>query len=276
MLNTCQQLLDQCATAGREPTDRPQQQCPNGRTLAYYANGVTYCYPDDGVWIADNNDGYGAFIPGLGNKYFTIPTVGAYKGDESIHFAANEVSIPATWMFPQLPEGDYDLYGTWVVDQNNDYCAPFSVHEKTNTSLTPISTLGTWRVSENQMKVNLTYNGTQWQFIGTVHTTGQNPLSVTVEACGGSRTVADAVMLHALKVPFRTSTNTQLGGDLLATLGDSTGLCTAQGNGQNSLCVSCLKDACQYHDASTAMQYCSDSCAKQQHPWWDIFYWFSN
>lgn len=192
------------AAAARAAITTPSQ-CPNGRQMQSFKDGMTYCWPDDGIWIADDA-GTGQFIPGAGNQYFRRDNPAAYKGTESFHWLTNDPPLPATWSFPQVPEGDYELYGTWVTDPQNDYCSPIKVVERPSGSWTPVSTLGTWRVGQDQLTTNLTWGGANWQRIGTFHSTGKYVISVTIEACAGRMTIADAMLIHATAVPITHGT----------------------------------------------------------------------
>ena len=135
-----------------------------------------------GTTVVDN-DGPGTFASTSGFLYQSD----ARYVDHDYRYARGG-SETATWTFPSLADGWYDLAATWYGGSNRDSAAPFKAVVGTTEVLNVT-------VDQTQAPNDFPEEGIMWERLGTVHVTGGQILSIQLSTDGTTSYVcADAVL----------------------------------------------------------------------------------
>jgi hypothetical protein len=102
----------------------------------------------------------------------------ATKGTGSTH---------ATWSFTSIPNGTYQVYGSWIGASTNASNAPFTLYNGS----TPVVTA---RASQRVNSSGLTAEGASWKLLGTVKVTGGR-LNVRLCNQADGTVIADAIRI---------------------------------------------------------------------------------
>jgi hypothetical protein len=93
----------------------------------------------------------------------------------------------STWSFPSLPNGTYQVYGTWTGASTQATNAPFTLYNGS----TPVSTV---KVNQRVASSGVNADGANWKLIGTVKVTGGR-LNVRLSNAADGQVVADAIRI---------------------------------------------------------------------------------
>jgi hypothetical protein len=93
----------------------------------------------------------------------------------------------ATWSFTSIPNGKYQVYGSWLGASTNASNAPFTLYNGS----TPVSTV---RASQRVSASGTTADGASWKLLGTVTVTGGR-LNVRLSNQADGSVVADAIRI---------------------------------------------------------------------------------
>lgn len=96
-------------------------------------------------------------------------------------------STHATWSFTSIPNGTYQVYGSWIGASTNASNAPFTLYNGS----TPVATA---RASQRVNSTGLTAEGASWKLLGTVKVTGGR-LNVRLCNQADGTVVADAIRI---------------------------------------------------------------------------------
>ncbi len=96
-------------------------------------------------------------------------------------------STSATWSFTSIPNGKYQVYGSWLGASTNATNAPFTLYNGS----TPVTTV---RTSQRVNSSGLTADGANWKLLGTVTVTGGR-LNVRLNNQADGTVVADAIRI---------------------------------------------------------------------------------
>jgi hypothetical protein len=121
----------------------------------------------------------------------------------------------ATWSFTSIPNGKYQVYGSWLGASTNATNAPFTLYNGS----TPVATV---RASQRVNSSGLTADGANWKLLGTVTVTSGR-LNVRLNNLADGTVVADAIRIVQTATTSATEpTAADLG--LLAWLNERPGL----------------------------------------------------
>jgi hypothetical protein len=93
----------------------------------------------------------------------------------------------ATWSFPSIPNGTYQVYGSWLGASTNATNAPFTLYNGSS----PVATV---RASQRVNSTGLTADGASWKLLGTVSVTAGR-LNVRLSNQADGTVVADAIRI---------------------------------------------------------------------------------
>ncbi|MCI0359437.1 MAG: choice-of-anchor D domain-containing protein [Planctomycetaceae bacterium] len=93
----------------------------------------------------------------------------------------------ATWSFTSIPNGKYQVYGSWLGASTYATNAPFTLYNGS----TPVATV---RASQRVNSSGLTADGANWKLLGTVTVTGGR-LNVRLNNQADGTVVADAIRI---------------------------------------------------------------------------------
>jgi hypothetical protein len=96
-------------------------------------------------------------------------------------------STHATWSFTSIPNGTYQVYGSWTGASANASNAPFTLYNGS----TPVITT---RVSQRVNSAGVTAEGASWKLLGTVQVTGGR-LNVRLSNQADGTIIADAIRI---------------------------------------------------------------------------------
>jgi hypothetical protein len=96
-------------------------------------------------------------------------------------------STSATWSFPSIPNGTYQVYGSWLGASTNASNAPFTLYNGS----APVTTV---RASQRVNSSGLSADGASWKLLGTVTVTGGR-LNVRLNNQADGTVVADAIRI---------------------------------------------------------------------------------
>jgi hypothetical protein len=96
-------------------------------------------------------------------------------------------STHATWSFTSIPNGTYQVYGSWIGASTNASNAPFTLYNGS----TPVATV---RASQRVNSTGLTAEGASWKLLGTVKVTGGR-LNVRLCNQADGTVIADAIRI---------------------------------------------------------------------------------
>jgi hypothetical protein len=96
-------------------------------------------------------------------------------------------SSSATWSFTNIPNGKYQVYGSWLGASTSATNAPFTLYNGS----TPVATI---RTSQRVNASGLTAEGASWKLLGTVTVTGGR-LNVRLNNQADGAVVADAIRI---------------------------------------------------------------------------------
>ena len=93
----------------------------------------------------------------------------------------------STWSFPNLPNGRYQVYGSWTGSSTQASNAPFTLYNGS----TPVATV---RADQRVASSGLMADGASWRFLGNVTVTGGR-LNVRLSNGADATVVADAIRI---------------------------------------------------------------------------------
>jgi hypothetical protein len=93
----------------------------------------------------------------------------------------------STWSFPNLPNGRYQVYGSWTGSNTQASNAPFTLYNGS----TPVATV---RANQRVASSGLVADGASWRFLGNVTVTGGR-LNVRLSNAADGAVVADAIRI---------------------------------------------------------------------------------
>jgi hypothetical protein len=93
----------------------------------------------------------------------------------------------STWSFPSLPNGTYQVYGTWNGANTHATNAPFTLYNGS----TPVSTV---KMNQRVASSGVSADGANWKLLGTVKVTGGR-LNVRLSNAADGQVVADAIRI---------------------------------------------------------------------------------
>jgi hypothetical protein len=93
----------------------------------------------------------------------------------------------SAWSFPSLPNGTYQVYGTWTGASTQATNAPFTLYNGS----TPVSTV---KVNQRVASSGVNADGANWKLLGTVKVTGGR-LNVRLSNAADGQVVADAIRI---------------------------------------------------------------------------------
>jgi hypothetical protein len=96
-------------------------------------------------------------------------------------------SSSSTWSFPSLPNGTYQVYGTWTGGSTQATNAPFTLYNGS----TPVSTV---KMNQRVASSGVSADGANWKLLGTVKVTGGR-LNVRLSNAADGQVVADAIRI---------------------------------------------------------------------------------
>jgi hypothetical protein len=102
----------------------------------------------------------------------------------------------STWSFPSLPNGTYQVFGTWNGASTQATNAPFTLYNGS----TPVSTV---KMNQRVASSGVSADGANWKLLGTVKVTGGR-LNVRLSNAANGQVVADAIRI------VRTATAAEL------------------------------------------------------------------
>ena len=108
-------------------------------------------------------------------------------GSDTSQAARGTGSSSATWSFTSIPNGKYQVYGSWLGASNSATNAPFTLYNGS----TPVATI---RTSQRVNATGLTADGANWKLLGTVTVTGGR-LNVRLNNQADGAVVADAIRI---------------------------------------------------------------------------------
>ncbi len=108
-------------------------------------------------------------------------------GSDMYQAARGSGSSSATWSFMSIPNGRYQVYGSWLGASANATNAPFTLYNGS----TPVTTV---RASQRVNASGLTADGASWKLLGTVTVTGGR-LNVRLNNQADGVVVADAIRI---------------------------------------------------------------------------------
>jgi hypothetical protein len=99
-------------------------------------------------------------------------------------------SSTATWSFPSIPNGKYQVYGSWLGASTNATNAPFTLYNGSS----PVATV---RASQRINSSGMAADGANWKYLGTVTVTGGR-LNVRLTNQADGVVIADAIRIVQL------------------------------------------------------------------------------
>lgn len=147
------------------PVPPPSTNNPGSQVVRILDNGATG-HTKAGVWTRTNNQGF--------EKDFDRAAKGT--GASS-----------STWSFTNLPNGVYQVYGTWSGASTHATNAPFTLYNGS----TPVATV---KMNQRVASSGASADGANWKPLGTVTVTGGR-LNVRLSNAADGQVVADAIRI---------------------------------------------------------------------------------